>query len=266
MNRSDSGFLLLTRVGFAARGLMYLLVAYFAMRLGRAEDAGEALAHLREGPGVAMLAGMALGFIAYGVWRLVDAGFDVENRGNGIKGAGVRLAHAGSGLIHLLLGFKAIRLALGDSGAKGGSSEAAESGAATAMSLPGGDLLLIAAAAILLAIAANQLIKAARRRFLRHLTPEAQRKLWVILLGVAGYAARGILFATAAWLVYRSQAEHSPAAAGGLGDALTNLPGLFRTLAAAGLAMFGAYSLVEARYRVIPNPHVGKRVARAAGR
>lgn len=266
MNRGDSGFLLLTRIGFAARGLMYLLVAYFAVRLGRAEDAGEALAHLRTGPGFAMLAGMALGFVAYGIWRLVDAGFDVEGLGNGVKGAGVRLAHAGSGFIHLWLGFKTIRLALGDAAAKGGSSEAAESGAATAMTLPGGDLLLIAAAAILLAVAANQLVKAARRRFLRHLTPAAQRKPWVIFLGVAGYAARGLLFATAAWLLYRSQAEHSPAAAGGLGDALTNLPGLFRILAAAGLAMFGAYSLIEARYRVIRDPQVVHRVARVAGR
>jgi hypothetical protein len=245
---------------------MYLLVGYFAVRLGRAEDAGEALAHLRSGPAVAMLAAMALGFGAYGIWRLVDAGFDVENRGNGAKGLFIRLAHAGSGLIHLALGYKAVRLVLGDQGARGGSSETAESGAATAMTLPGGDLLLIAAAAILLGVAANQFIHAARRRFLRHLTPGAQRKPWVILLGVAGYAARGILFATAAWLVYRSEIEQSPAAAGGLGDALTNLPGLFGTLAAAGLAMFGAYSLVEARYRVIRDPHLVRRVARAAGR
>ena len=266
MLRSDSAFLLLTRIGFAARGLLYLLVAYLTVWVGRTEDAGEALAHLRSGGSVILLAAMAVGFGAYGVWRLVDAAIDTEHRGNGLKGAGIRLSHAGSGAIHLGLGFKAVRLALGDSSARGGSSQAAEDGAATAMTYPGGDALLFAAAAILLAMATNQLIKAARRRFLRHLTPAAQRKRWVILIGVAGYAARGVLFAVAAWLLYRATMDHAPSEAGGLGDALTNLPGLYRNLVAAGLAMFGTYSLIEARYRIIREPHIARRVAEAARR
>jgi hypothetical protein len=264
--RSDSHFLLLTRVGFVARGLMYLLVAYLTLWVGRAEDAGEALAHLRRGGSAILLAAMAVGFGAYGVWRLVDAALDVEHRGHGAKGAMVRLSHAGSGIIHLGLGFKAARLTLGDAAAHGGSSQAAEDGAATAMTLPGGDLLLFAAASILLIMAGNQLLKAVRRRFLRHLIADAQRKPWVILIGIAGHAARAVLFAVAAWLLYRAAIDHSAAEAGGLGDALTNLPGLYRTLVAAGLAMFGAYSLIEARYRVIPDPHIGARVAEAAAR
>ena len=265
MRRSDSNFLRLTRIGFAARGLMYLLVAYLALRLGRAEDAGEALEYLNSGAGRAVLAAMAVGFAAYGLWRLVDAAFDVEHPGGGAKRAIVRIGHAGSGILHLWLGYKSAKLALGGA-SQGGSSEAAENGAATAMTYPGGDLLLIAAAALLLIIAAAQWRSALQQRFCRHLDARARDKLWVKLVGMAGYAARGTLLAVAAWLLYRAAVDHRPAEAGGVGDALMNLPGGLQMLVAAGLAMFGAFSLIEAWYRIIPEPEVGHRLKEAVSR
>ena len=257
-----SSFLLLTRIGFAARGLMYLLVAYLAVRLGRAEDAGPALAYLKSGAGKALLAGMAVGFGAYAAWRLLDAALDVEHRGTGAKALGIRLAHAGSGFIHGWLGFKTARLALGGA-AQGGSSETAETGAATAMSYPGGDVLLLIGAAILIGVAIVQFSHAVRRSFLRHLAAGARDKWWVILAGVAGYAARGIIFAVAAWLLYRASIDRSPGEAGGLGDVLALLHGPVRMAVAGGLALFGTYSLIEAWYRVIRDPQVKARVKAA---
>ena len=262
MPATDSKFLLLTRVGFAARGIMYLLVAYLAVRLGRAKDAGEALEYVSSGAGRAMLAAMAVGFAAYAAWRLLDAALDCEHRGKGLKALGVRIAHAGSGLIHGALGFKTAKLAMGGS-SHGGSSETAETGAATALTLPGGDWLLTAAAAILVGVAVVQFSHAVRRRYLRHLRPEARGKWWVIAAGSAGYAARGIIFGMAAWLLYRASADGIAAEAGGLGDALVNLPGPLRTAVAAGLALFGVYSLIEAWYRMIVDPKVKERVKEA---
>jgi uncharacterized protein DUF1206 len=262
MPATDSKFLLLTRIGFAARGLMYLLVAYLAVRLGRAQDAGEALEYLKTGAGRAVLATMAVGFAAFAAWRLLDAALDCEHRGNGLKALGVRIAHAGSGLIHGGLGFKSAKMALGGA-SRGGSSEAAEASAATALTLPGGDWLLTAGAAVLLGVAVVQFSHAVRRRYVRHLRPEARGKWWVIAAGSGGYAARGIIFAMAAWLLYRASVSHSPADAGGLGDALINLPGTLRTAVAAGLALFGTYSLIEAWYRVMVDPKVKERLKQA---
>ena len=264
MHRRDSVFLVLTRIGFAARGLMYLLVGYLWLRLGRTEDAGEALAYLKSGARP-LLAGMAVGFVAYGAWRIVDAGFDVDRRGSGAKALIVRAGHAGSGLIHAWLGFKTAKLALGGS-SQGGSSEAAESGAATAMTLPGGDLLMFAVAAFLLIVAGAQLRHALPRHLLSHLAPRARDKIWVIFVGASGYAARGVLLAMAAWLLYRAAIDHRPAEAGGLGDSLFKLPDALRTLVAAGLGMFGAFSLVEAWYRIIPEPEVKDRLREAVSR
>jgi uncharacterized protein DUF1206 len=75
------GFLLLTRIGFAARGLLYLVVGYLALKLGRAEDAGGALDWLGGKTGGMVLGALAFGFAAYGAWRVTDAIFDTQSKG-----------------------------------------------------------------------------------------------------------------------------------------------------------------------------------------
>ena len=259
---ASPNFLLLTRIGFAARGLLYLVVGYLALKLGRSEDAGEALDWLRGKTGGMALGAMAFGFAAYGLWRVADAVLDTQGKGKGAKGAIGRVAGAVSGFIHLGLAYTAVKLALGD-GSGGNSSEKAESGAATAMSLPGGEALLFAAAAILAVAGVAQIGIALKRGFCKHLSPEARNRWWVIAAGIGGHAARGVIFLAAAWLVLNAGLHHEAEEAGALGDALTSLPDSLRAAAAAGLCLFGIYSLIEARYRIIPDPHVKHRVADA---
>jgi uncharacterized membrane protein YidH (DUF202 family) len=255
-------FLLLTRVGFAARGLLYLIIGYLALQLGQAKDAGGALEHVSREAGGVVLGAIALGFVAYGVWRVADAAFDTQNKGKDAKGIAGRAAGAVSGLIHLGLAFTAMKLALG-SGSGGDSSSSAESGAATAMGLPGGDLLLYLAAGILAAAGIAQLGIAAKQGFCKHLAPEAKDKWWVIAAGTAGHAARGVIFLAAAWLLFNAARHQQAEEAGALGDALTSLPDSLRAAVAAGLCLFGVYSLIEARYRIIPDPGMKTRVAGA---
>jgi hypothetical protein len=254
--------LLLTRIGFAARGLLYLIVGYLALKLGRAEDAGGALDWISGKTGGMMLGALAFGFAAYGIWRVTDAIFDTQGKGRELKGIAGRLAGALSGLIHLGLAFTSVKLALG-SGSGGDSSDSAESGAATAMSLPGGEALLFAAAAILAVAGVAQFAIALKRGFCKHLAPEAKDRWWVIAAGIGGHAARGVIFLAAALLALNAGLEHEAEAAGALGDALLSLPGALRAAVAAGLCLFGAYSLIEARYRIIPDPHVKHRMAGA---
>lgn len=257
-------FLLLTRIGFAARGLLYLIIGYLALKLGRTEDAGGALEHVSREAGGLVLGALALGFVAYGIWRITDAIFDTQDKGRDAKGIAGRLAGALSGLIHLGLAFTAAKLALG--GRSGGdSSDSAESGAAAAMSLPGGDLLLYAAAAILAVAGVAQLGIAFTRGFCKHLSPQAKDRWWVIAAGLGGHAARGIIFLAAAWLVFNATRHHQAEEAGALGDALLSLPDGLSAAVAAGLCLFGLYSLIEARYRIIPEPHVKRRLAETIG-
>jgi hypothetical protein len=255
-------FLLLTRIGFAARGLLYLIVGYLALQLGRAEDAGGALSYVARQAGGPVLGVLALGFAAYGIWRLADAVFDTQNKGRDPKAIVGRLAGGLSGLIHLGLAYTAAKLALGG-GSGSAASDKAESGAAAAMSLPGGDLLLYVGAAILAVAGIAQLGIALKRSFCKHLAPEAKRLWWVIAAGCGGHAARGIIFLAAAWLLFNAGRHHEAQEAGALADALMSMPGSLRAAVAAGLCLFGLYSLIEARFRIIPDPQVKRRVADA---
>ena len=251
----------LTRAGFAARGIMYGVIGALALLGGRSEGGAGALAFLQGGLGRFLLAAMALGFLGYGLWRLAEAAIDTEDNGTGMKGVAVRTGGAASGLIHLGLSVVAVRLAAGSAG---GSGDGARQGAATALALPGGQALVLAAAAVLATVGLYQLVKAARGGFLRQLDPAACRRSWVIWLGRCGYAARGVVLMIMAWFFWRSASETNAAAAGGIGQALGTLPDPLRVAVAAGLLLFGMFSLVEARYRRINNPHVLARLKAAA--
>lgn len=253
----------LTRIGFAARGIMYMLIGYLALRLGRTEDGAGALEWMSSGGGRIVLIAMAIGFLAYAVWRLSEAAIDSEGHGSSAKGVAVRLGGAASGVIHLGLAWLALTLAMGGDG---GNGDTAEQGASTALALPGGQVALAAAAAILLATGAYQLIKAIKLGFLKHIDPSVAGKPWIAWLGRAGYLTRGVVFVVMANFLWRASRRSSAEAAGGMDQAMDAMPASVQILVAAGLLMFGIFSLVEARYRRITDPQVLNRLRHMAGR
>jgi hypothetical protein len=255
----------LTRLGFASRGLMYLIIGYLALRTGRTEDGSGALSYIGSGSGKALLVLMALGFFAYALWRLSEALIDSEGAGANAEGYAVRAGGAASGLIHLGLGFFALQLGLGTGGSNGGTG-ATQGGAATALSFPGGELALTVAAVAIGLTGAFQLVKAAKANFLRQLDPAAASRKWVEWLGRSGYAARGIVFLVMSWFFFKAASASDAEKAGGMGEALSWLPATLQTMVAFGLFLFGLFSLVEARFRRINDPHVLNRLQGAAGR
>lgn len=253
---------MLTRIGFAARGIMYVLIGYLALRSGRSEDGSEALASLSGGSGRLLLAVMALGFLAYGIWRLSEALIDTEGHGSDAKGAAVRAGGAASGIIHVILAFIVANLAMGGQGGGDGTRESA----ATALNLPGGPVLVGLAGLALVATGLWQMLKAVRGDFLRQLDGRAAHRSWVMWLGRAGYAARGLVFLIMGWFLVQAGFASDASEAGGMGDALGSLPGGIQLAVALGLLLFGLFSLVEARYRRINDPKVLDRLKGAAQR
>lgn len=255
----------LTRLGFAARGVIYFLIGYLALRSGRAEDGSGILEYLNSGSGKLLLGLMALGLLAYGLWRLSEAAIDSEGHGNDAKGLGTRIGGAISGLIHVGLGFYAASLSLG--GSSGGSGGGGTQGStATALSLPGGQVLVTLLAAGLILTGVLQLVKAVRAGFLKHLDPEAAKRAWVKAIGRAGYAARGVVFLIMGWFLWQSSRQSDAAEAGGMDSALASLPPTLQLIVAAGLLLFGVFSMVEAVYRRVTDPHVLDRLGTAARR
>lgn len=251
----------MTRAGFAARGIMYLLIGYLALRSGRTEDGAGAMQFLDGDAGKMVLGAMAIGFLGYGLWRLSAAAVDSEGHGHDAKGIAIRGGGVASGLVHFFLAFVAVKLATGNGGGGGGGTQ---QGAATALGLPGGQIVLALVAAALAAVGVYQLVKAAKASFTRTLDPEAAHRPWVVWLGRAGYAARGIVFLIMGWFFFAAAREEQASEAGGIAEVLDSLPSAVQLAVAAGLLLFGAFSLVEARYRRITDPDVLARLKRAA--
>ena len=251
-----------TRIGFAARGLMYCVIGYLALQSGRTEDGAGAIRMLSGGSGSLLIWLMSAGFLAYGVWRLSEALIDTEGHGSDAGGIAARVGGAVSGIVHLGLSFYAMTLASGTAAGPGGGGAggSAESSARTALDLPAGELILYAAAAALLATGAMQLVKAAKLQFLQRLDGEAARMAWVRWIGRAGYSARGLVFMMVAWFFWKAASSSSAGPAGGMSQALDAFPPELRLLVAAGLLLFGLFSFVEARYRRINDPQVIERL------
>ena len=238
----------LTRVGFAARGLLYIVIAVLIIQSGRTEDPSGALGYLADGAGIWLLALMAAGFIAYGIWRLSDAALNIEHHEENAKGLRQRLGAAGSGVVHLLLAWQAVKLVQG-AGSDGGNG--AQENAQTALQLPGGQLMLIIAGLVLMGAGAFQLYKAYKTSFCEKLEPGMANREWVKILGRVGYSARGVVFLISGYFIFKAGMEEQSGEAGGMEEALAWLTNPWDLVVAIGLLMFGLFSLIEARYRVI---------------
>ena len=255
---SESKFQWLARFGFVMRGLLYIVIAWLVIRTGRTEDLTGAMEYLGHGLGRGMMIFVVAGMAGYGLWRVSDAAFGMDSGRHHPKAWRRRIAAASSGAIYLFLAYKALRIMFGQRGHVGGVQQ----NAATALHLPAGDLALFIAAAVLAGAGIVQLWKAGSCSFLHHLDQAAQHPLakW---LGRIGYAARGVVFLTVAWLLARAALDHRATEAGGLEQALDVLRGPLQFPVAAGLALFGVYSLIEARYRSIhkpPTEHIKRKV------
>ncbi|NNM77470.1 DUF1206 domain-containing protein [Sphingomonas sp. ID1715] len=250
----------LTRLGFAARGLLYIVIALLVLTTGRAEDPSGALQTLGEGGGRILLGLMAAGFVAYGIWRLSDAAFDIERHGSDGKGLRERLGAGASGIVHLFLAWQAIRLMQGTAD-QGGSG--AEQGAQSALQLPGGGVLLVLGGLVLLGVGLFQLYRARKGSFLDHLEPQVARQDWVRWTGRAGYAARGLVFLISGFFLVRAGLDEKASEAGGMAEALAWLTNPWDVLVAIGLLAFGLFSLIEARFRTlhqVPVHGIGQKV------
>lgn len=245
----ESRFLTFCRIGFLGRGILYILIACLVLQTERTEDLGGALEYLGHGAGRIMLIVIAAGLAAYGLWRLADAGFGIENPGNGRKALGRRAAAVFIGLIYLLLSYRAVRVLTAGKADSMTTREQADK----VLDLPGGTIMLGIAALILVIAGLNQFYQAGRCTFLECLDRRAKAPA-IKWLGRAGYCARGVIFITIGWLIGRAAIDGRSQRAGGMEQALDVFSGLSLYAIAAGLLLFGVFSVVEALFRIIHEP------------
>jgi hypothetical protein len=233
-------------VGLIAYGVVYLLIAWIALQLawgGTSEQASQqgALQELASKPfGTVLLWIVAIGLFALVIWRAMELVY-------GHLKTGKKVQSAGRGLVYLVLGISAIKLAVGSGG--GGSSQQ-KSMTARMMQHGAGRVLIVVVGLVIIGVAVHQLHKAWTKKFTEDLTGGISST--TILLGRLGYAAKGIAFVITGALFAWAAIDYNPGKAGGLDTALRTLKdqpfgSVLLTVVALGFACFGVYCFVWSR-------------------
>ena len=249
----------LARLGYASIGIVYMIVGGFAVAtgLGRRGSTGghkAAFALIRDQPfGRVLLAVIAAGMIGYVLWRFASAVTDSEHRGSDAKGLGVRIASFFRGLVYAAIAVEVIRMIMGGSGGAGGEQEA-KHWTARLMQQPFGRWLVAAAGLGVVAYGAYQLYaawdaKLSKRISLGEIDSSVRGK--VIAISRFGIGARGLVFIVIGGSLVLAALRHNAQAAHSTTGALQELPLPLLVLVGFGLAAYGVYALVNAKYRRI---------------
>jgi hypothetical protein len=72
--------------------------------------------------GLVLCVVVGIGLLAYALWRFLEAGLDLRNKGTSSEGITKRLGYAGSGLANGAVGVLALDIVFGSGGQGGGAS------------------------------------------------------------------------------------------------------------------------------------------------
>ena len=256
------------RIGLAARGAVYCLAGLLALAVATGRGSGEiegqgAVESLAGKPfGGALLVALAIGLVAYALWRLLRA---ITGAGEGADRDGwqeavMRAGNAAQAIVYVSLAMAAVRvLRQGSNGSEGGSDQRARSITARLLEQGWGRAAVIAVGLGLVAAGAGMVWWGVSRRFEEHLrTSEmtAGQREWLPRLGVFGHAARGVVAALVGLFLVQAALDHDPSEAVGIDGALRRLADqtygpVALVVVALGLVAYGLYSFVEARWRKV---------------
>lgn len=259
-----SKFQVMARAGYSARGIVFLLIAalaLFSSFAGGKADTQSALEAIVQQPfGRVWIGLIGLGLAGFVVWRLAQSLANADDQDEDWKGYAIRAALFGSAITYAGLALTSFTMSLQMSG--GGGSGGEEGLAAWVMAQPFGRYL---AGIIGIGFVVGGIItamKGIKRTFGRYLELDTEKNSPAVLISIYGLVARGAVFAIIGVFFVYAAFTVNPEQAGGTAEALAyvrELPfgGIIYAVVALGLAAFGLYNFVEARYRRIATPAVG---------
>ena len=254
----------LARLGFGARGLIYLMMGVIAVQVahgGRTAPADQqgALVAIGAQPGGNILLILVLiGLAGYSLWGVIRAIFDPLHVGSDAKGLVQRL------WFFISAGTYA-SLILPTYGYLTGGTKAAQNGAqtvqtqhsvSTIMSMPWGRWAVGIVGVIVIVAGLAQIYQGFSRKFDKQFQPYAlnyHQKVWIKRIGRFGTAARGVVFAMTGVFLALAAYQANPGKAQGIDGALLALArqpygAWLLGIVAIGLIAFGIYSMTGAAW------------------
>lgn len=259
------------RAGYAARGVVYVVVGALALNAawtgGRAEGTTGAIAAMRDtGFGAAILWAVAIGLFAYALWRGLAAAMDLESHGEDGSGWIARAGLTVSAVIHAALGIYAARVAMGGGGSGGGGTT--EDWTAQVLQVPAGRWIVMIGGLIVIGAGGYYAWKGWSESYRERLKAcEATRELGpVCKVGLIAHGAAiaiiGGFFVYAGWTASAEEA-------GGLAQAFQTVREapfgrILLGLLALGMVAFAVECFVQAVYRIVPR-RAGPDISTLAG-
>lgn len=250
----------LARAGFAARGVMYILIGVLAIEIafgnsGHKADQSGAVRLVGDTPlGGLLLWLLVIGFAGMALWRLSEALFG--GPGAGGRKTGARLTAGFKAVLYGFIAFGILKYALGLGAPKSSDKQSIDL-TSTAMREPGGRIAVGIVGLVLIGVGAWLAWQAFQRKFLADLRTgemSPQTRKVVTFLGRFGGIARGLVFGAAGLFVLIAAVTAKAHEAKGIDATLrafTKTPAgpWLLVLVALGLILFGAYSWSETRWR-----------------
>lgn len=257
---------LAARIGYAAQGFIYISLGLMLL-LAAGDLTGTSVSSLgviqviaKQPFGRVWLILLGLGLIAFVMWRLLQSVFDADRAGRGWRALGLRSGQFVGALIYGALAFSVFRFL--DRLHRTSPSEETDQARDVArllLDLPFGRWMLLAAGLIILAVGASNVVTGIRRDFASTLHCDEETCRRVVPVARAGYVGWGLAYLPLGVFVLLGGLRTSASEVLSFADSLNALerqPGgpVVLGLTAVGVMAFGAFALVEARYRKIRPP------------
>jgi hypothetical protein len=247
------------RLGFAIGGIVYFVIGILAIMVAY-ENSGAvpgpegAIERIGAQPfGRVLLVIVTVGLFGYAFWCCIQAVFDTDRDGNDLKVIGIRFGEFCSGVAYLSLAILSWHRLQG-AGPEGNQTAY---WTATVLAHTWGAPLVALTGAVLAVVGIALIVYGIQERFCKYLRitdASASDRHWMIRMGKWGYSAQGIVFCVIGSFLVSAAVTADARKARGLDGALQWIaqqsygPWLLGFVAL-GLAAYGLFMLVEARYR-----------------